>query len=115
MYLGNPNLRHENEKIELDEEKLDEYIKCKEDVFYFAENYFKIVSVSDGEIIIKLHEFQKRMLKAFVNDENDPRKSCVVKASRQVGKCVLGETLIDVKDNKTGEIKKMKIEDLFNG
>jgi hypothetical protein len=109
MYLGNPNLRHAQEKIEFTEELLEEYLKCKEDIVYFAENYFKIVSIDEGEINIPLYEFQKRMLKAFVGDDEDPRKSVVCLSSRQIGKCVSGNSNILIKNKKTGEIREMEI------
>ena len=39
VYLGNPNLKKANTKIEFTEEQVFEFIKCKEDPVYFARNY----------------------------------------------------------------------------
>ena len=36
MFQGNESLRGHNEQIELDQEKLDEYVKCSQDIFYFS-------------------------------------------------------------------------------
>ena len=39
-------------------EKIDEYIRCKDDIIYFAEHYFYIQTIDHGRQIIKLYEFQ---------------------------------------------------------
>ena len=44
VYLGNPNLKKANTQIEFTEENIQEFIKCKEDPVYFAQNYCKIVT-----------------------------------------------------------------------
>ena len=47
IYLGNPNLKKANTKIEFTKEQLLEFIQCREDPLYFAENYIKIVEWPD--------------------------------------------------------------------
>ena len=42
VYLGNPNLKKANTPIEFTEEQVIEFLKCKEDPVYFANNYIKI-------------------------------------------------------------------------
>lgn len=109
--MANNNLRAEGEKINYTPAMIKEYVKCKQDIIHFAENYFKIVTIDDGEIHIKLHEYQKRMLKAFV-EEDEERRHIVVVSSRQIGKCVF-DTKIRVKNKKTGEIKEILIDEFF--
>ena len=48
VYLGNPNLKKANTEIEFTEEQIIEFLKCKEDPVYFANNYIKIVSLDEG-------------------------------------------------------------------
>ena len=45
VYLGNPNLKKANTLIQFTEEQVIEFLKCKEDPVYFANNYIKIVSL----------------------------------------------------------------------
>ena len=40
-----PFLKKANTQIEFTQEQIEEYIKCKEDPVYFAQNYVKIVTL----------------------------------------------------------------------
>ena len=48
VYLGNPNLKKANTPIEFTQEQVLEFMKCKDDPVYFANNYIKIVSLDEG-------------------------------------------------------------------
>jgi hypothetical protein len=63
------------------QERVREIIKCKRDIKYFAENYFKIINLDKGLMTIKLYEKQKELLDFFVNE-----RRCIVLASRQSSK-----------------------------
>ena len=93
MYNGDPRLRNETEVIEYTPELIQEYIKCKEDIIYFAEKYFKIVTIDKGEILIPLWDFQKKMIKSFVDPGPDKRHVCVL-SSRQIGKSTIATIYI---------------------
>ena len=58
VYLGNPNLKKANTKIEFTQENIVEFLKCKEDPVYFANNYMKIVSLDEGLVQFKPYDFQ---------------------------------------------------------
>ena len=45
VYLGNPNLKKANTAIEFTQDQILEFMKCKEDPVYFANNYVKIISL----------------------------------------------------------------------
>ena len=47
VYLGNPNLKKANTSIEFTEDNIREFMKCKQDPVYFANNYIKIVSLDE--------------------------------------------------------------------
>lgn len=81
FYLNNPHLKKTNVAINWTKEQLTEYIKCKQDVVYFIENYVKIIHVDRGLIPFDLYPFQKRMARSFVDN-----RFSIVKTSRQVGK-----------------------------
>jgi hypothetical protein len=64
------------------QEELEEYLKCSQDIHYFAEKYCKIKR-EDGSIgEIKLRGYQKEVLDLYKN----PR--VILCASRQIGKTV---------------------------
>ena len=67
--------------IEWDEWKIEELRKCKEDIIYFAQNYFEIVHLDRGKEKMQLYEPQKRAVKKIVENRNT-----IICASRQVGK-----------------------------
>lgn len=85
MYQGNRNLRSADEQIPMTEWEIQEYIKCKNDIIYFAENYYYIQTLDEGKVKIKMWDYQKQLLKVFDNPPNKKRH-VVVAASRQVGK-----------------------------
>lgn len=85
MFLGNPNLRKKGETVDYTQEMINEIIKCKEDIIYFAEKYFYIVTSKKGKSKIELFEWQKKVLKAYVETPENKRH-CIVKIARQSGK-----------------------------
>lgn len=88
MYNANHKLRGPNEKIVMSKKMMSEYIRCKEDILYFAENYFHIVDQIKGKHKIKLREYQKRILKAFVETPNNKQHIAML-SSRQIGKTTI--------------------------
>jgi hypothetical protein len=81
MYLGNANLPSVDAKFIFTEEMVSEIEKCKDDILYFAENYFYIIEPDLGKILIPLLPYQKRLLKAFKENRFN-----IVLSSRQSGK-----------------------------
>ena len=92
----------------LTQEQLVEIIKCKNDILYFAEHYYKVVSNEKGEHVIKLREFQQRMLKFFNGNRHK-----IVMSGRQSGKCLESQQVVEIMDTNTGKIREVKIGDLF--
>jgi len=85
MYMGNASLRKAGEEIEYTPEMLQEYVRCKEDIIYFAEKYFYIITIDEGKILINLYNFQKKILKACI-DPPDHRNYLITMMPRQQGK-----------------------------
>lgn len=88
MYQGNKQLRSAGEEVEYTREMIDEYIRCKEDIIYFAENYFYITSIDKGKIKIPLYDFQKKVLKAYT-DPPDGKSHIITMMARQMGKTTI--------------------------
>ena len=63
MFQGTDTLRGHNENVEMTQEQWAEYEKCSKDIFHFA-NYFYILT-EDGELPIKLREYQERLIKVI--------------------------------------------------
>ena len=81
VYLGNPNLKKANTQIEWTEDKIVEFLKCKEDPVYFAKNYIKIVSLDHGLVPFDMYPFQEKLIQNF----HDQRFN-ICKMPRQTGK-----------------------------
>lgn len=84
-YLGHPQLRAANNtQYSLTKEEVDEFIKCKRDIIYFAEKYVKIVTLDDGLQLVKLRKYQK----AFLRQCQKEKKICAMWCRRS-GKGVI--------------------------
>ena len=81
VYLGNPNLKKANTSIEFTEENIIEFLKCKEDPVYFANNYIKIVSLDEGLTQFHPYDFQEKLIHNFHNNRFN-----ICKMPRQTGK-----------------------------
>ena len=67
-YQGNKNLYKEYTRQEYTPEQMEEILKCRNDIEYFAEHYVKIVSPFEGQMLIELDDEQKE---DFVNIRRD--------------------------------------------
>lgn len=83
-YLRNKRLPRADAQFEWTPEMIAEIKKCKEDIHYFAENYFHIVTLDEGKRKIDLYPAQKRALKSL-----QKYRFNVINASRQSGKTTL--------------------------
>ena len=87
---GQVGVRKPDITFDITEEEIEEYIKCKLDVKYFAEKYCKIKR-EDGSVgSIKLRPYQKEILDLFANN-----RFSILASSRQSGKCFLFNMLIN--------------------
>jgi len=81
VYLGNPLLKKANTAIEFTQENIEEYIKCKQDPVYFANNYVKIVTLDHGLQPFKTYDFQEKLINNFHENRFN-----ICKMPRQTGK-----------------------------
>lgn len=91
------------------EEMILEIAKCKRDIVYFAENYYRVINLDKGLHVIKLYDIQKEFLRYLV--KNDKVICC---SGRQQGKCVFRNTKIKIRNKKTGEIQEIEIEKFYD-
>ena len=66
IYLGNPNLKKANTQIEFTQENIQEYLKCKDNPVYFAQNYVKIVTLDHGLQPFKTYDFPRKTHQQFL-------------------------------------------------
>ena len=83
-YRGSKHVPVAGAQYEFTPDMIDELRKCKDDIIYFAENFFYIVSLDRGKEKIQLYEAQKRVLRSFVRERN-----VIVCSSRQIGKSTM--------------------------
>ena len=81
IYLGNPNLKKANTQIEFTQENIEEYLKCKDNPVYFAQNYVKIVTLDHGLQPFKTYDFQEKLINNFYRNRFN-----ICKMPRQTGK-----------------------------
>jgi len=81
FYLGNPNLKRANVRIDWTPDQVREFVKCSEDPIYFISKYMKIVNIDQGLIPFELYNFQKEIVTKIINN-----RFVICKLPRQSGK-----------------------------
>ena len=100
-------VKRPGEELEYTQDQIVELQKCKADLIYFLK-YVNIISPDDGEVSFKPYPFQRKLLKNF----HDHRYNIAL-VSRQAGKCVCGDTMVTIRNKKTGEIEEISMENFF--
>jgi hypothetical protein len=88
-------LRKSGITFKMTEDEIQEYIRCKLDIHYFAEKYCK-VKTEDGEVKnITLRDYQYDILKLYTENQFS-----ILMGSRQIGKCVTFNTEVELETGK---------------
>ncbi len=119
-YHDNTNLRPAHCPLELSKEHVAEFTRCKNDVFYFAEHYYKIVELDYGLRNIRLRNYQKEIMEKI-----DAFRFNILNMPRQSGKSTIFQTwlthyilfnshksvaiLANKRDNAQDMLKKVKL------
>jgi len=83
------------------EDEIQEYIRCKLDIQYFAEKYCRI-KTEDGTVQnIKLRDYQRDILDLYTKN-----RFSILCGSRQIGKCIEFNSLVELEN---GEIYRIGI------
>lgn len=88
-FNGNTNLKSAGTQLAYTKEHVEEYMKCAKDWKYFAETYYKILSLKDGMITPTLRDYQVQMIDNYVN-----KRFNIVLATRQAGKSTSFEIFV---------------------
>jgi len=81
IYLGNPNLKKANVPVEFTQEQILEFMACKHDPVYFAQQHVKIVTLDAGLQPFKPYDFQEGLINKF-----HEHRFNICKMPRQTGK-----------------------------
>lgn len=111
IYQDDKLVKRAFRKITYTPEQVDELRKCMDPVTgpeYFIANFMYVQHATRGREKIVLYDYQKELLHNY----HRYRKSINMMA-RQTGKCVTGDTTIRVRNDTTGEIKSVTMEE-FN-
>lgn len=110
---NNPQLKAPNTKEFITptifKERMEQFKRIHDDIIYFAQKYFYIISLDAGKCLIKLYPKQAELVKSMTQQRRVITLSC-----RQAGKCVDGTTLITIRNKKTKEIEQISIKEFFD-
>ncbi len=108
-YKGNTEIKKKGVALAYTAEQIKEIIKCNEDIVHFLSNYVYIISLDKGKTLFRPYDYQCEMLKIF-----NKNRFSIAKLSRQSGKCVAPETMIRVRNKKTGLESTTTIKDFYD-
>lgn len=87
-------LRKSGLSFRMSQNEINEYIKCKTDLHYFAENYCWVKGEKGEPVKIKLRDYQEEILDNFFKNRFN-----ILMSSRQSGKCLYFNTIIYIENN----------------
>lgn len=93
FYHGDLDLRKANLTFQYTQEELEEIIKCKNDIVYFANKYVYLKTPT-GMQHIKLRPYQIKLLKQCQDNRFN-----ILLQSRQTGKCSSFNSLVKIRKN----------------
>ena len=106
-FNSNEGVRKKGVRFAMTPSEIEEYIKCKLSVYYFAENYCKI-KLEDGTVgQMHLRDYQKDIIKLYTEN-----RYSILMASRQVGKCLTFNALVNIMD-ENGKIFRVNLGKIY--
>ena len=103
-----PGLRKNNIAFSATKEEWDEYLKCKDDIRHFIENYCFIKSEDGNYHLMNLRDYQDDIIDLYDNNSLS-----ILFASRQIGKCIGYNTPLVIYDKKFKVYKNMNFFQLL--
>ena len=106
---NNVSIRPATSKIIMSPKAKIEWQKCKDDMFYFFDNYCYIHNQDVGKMKLSLRPYQYEFLECIKDNAG-----IIGMMARQIGKCVKKDTVINVRNKKTGLVEEISIETFHN-
>lgn len=107
FYQGDFNFRNGNINFKYTHEEQEEIVRCASDVIYFANKYCHAMT-DDGIKKITLRPYQQDMLKGFQDN-----RYVIMLASRQIGKCLVYDSKINIYDKQKERYFSISIGNLY--
>jgi hypothetical protein len=108
-YNGDTRLKADLVEMSLTKEQEKEYAKCRKDPIYFIENYCYITNLNNGLQLFKLFDCQKNKIKIMKE-----KSRVIMMEARQSGKCHTKDTVYNIRNKKTGEIRTITALEFHN-
>ena len=83
LYQKNPKIKAATAVVGYTQDEIDEIKRCRDDIFYFMENYVKIVSMDKGMILFEPYQYQKNIISNIINN-----RYSIFLLPRQFGKTI---------------------------
>ena len=103
----NEFIKRPNALTEYTQENLDDLYRCASDPVHFAKKFIMVQHPKKGAIPLNLYDYQVRAIEGFLHN-----RWCIVKAGRQLGKCVFSTTIINTFTKPSG-LKKILLKIFF--
>lgn len=101
-YLGKPNLKRAYVKTSYTKEMMQEWLKCRNDILYFARNYCVITHIDFGTIRINLYDYQEELLELLANNRLSVANQSRQQAKTTTTQIFLAHYLIFNEDKNAG-------------
>jgi len=106
FYEGKPEWRDANLNYSYTKAEFVEMAKCQQDILHYAETKCKVMT-DDGIRMVKLRPYQQKVLLQYKKYRFN-----VFLASRQIGKCVTFDTIVEIVNPRTGQFERIPIFEL---
>lgn len=114
FWHGQTDYRDQGIAFEYTDKELLELERCANDCLYFVRNYVKFLN-DKGRTLVTLRDYQERLLNLLsdevydeVSDTIIPKNhEVIIMQSRQTGKCVTGDTEIEIGDDYYPDFDKL--------
>lgn len=120
FFNQDPELKASNIAFQFSEWEEEEFVRCSSDIEYFVENYCKFLT-DQGLRTVELREYQRKILNTLGEEEwldnieefSPKVRDAIVMSARQSGKCLSFNTLIKVRNKKSGNTFDIEIGKFF--
>ena len=102
FYKNNPFLKRENVEVDYTNDMIEEYERLQNDPILFINMYGTLINIDYGIVPYKTRPYQDEIISACHNFDR-----VVLNTSRQIGKCVCGDTEIEILNAPKAGWKKM--------
>lgn len=109
FFMNDTNLRKPKLQFQYTKHEMRELRRCARDPIYFAKNYCQLFT-EEGYIKVNLRDYQREVINGFLDN-----RFVILMAARQVGKCHLFATVLQVYDHESNTFSYVPFYELWYG